>query len=141
MRQVIVSILLVILVGCDRKPGGSGGGSSREVVLYSSIDEPYLRPIVQKFEKETSLVVRIVTDTEANKSAGLAERLLAEKHRPQADVFWGNEIFHSINLAEQGVFEAYRPPTAEGIPEKWRGAGDLFTCIGLRARMIVVSTK
>ena len=38
MRQVIVSILLVMLVGCDRKPSGSGGGSSREVVLYSNRD-------------------------------------------------------------------------------------------------------
>ena len=136
---IIMMVSLSVCCGCGRKVGGSSGGG--EVVIYSSIDEPVLRPLMQRFEKETGITVRIVTDTEATKSAGLAERLLAEKDRPQADVFWGNEIFHTINLAEQGVFAPYRPTTAEDVPAKWRGANDLYTDVGLRARTIAVSTR
>jgi iron(III) transport system substrate-binding protein len=147
---LLLASLLLISFGCERKPGGSAAGHPStaptsagigEVVIYSSIDEPYLRPLLQRFQKETGITARPVLDTEATRSAGLAERLLAEKDRPQADVFWGNEIFHTINLAEQGLFAPYRPPTAQDVPNKWRGAGDLYTDIGLRARMIGVSTR
>ena len=136
--KVLCAMLAVVMIGCDRR---SGSAPAREVVIYSSIDEPYLRPLVQRFEKESGIKVRVVTDTEATKSAALVQRLLAEKDRPQADVYWGNEIFHTINLAEQGCFAPYRPATAEDVPAKWRGANDLFTDIGLRARMIAVSTR
>jgi iron(III) transport system substrate-binding protein len=141
MRYLLLLLSFLLLVACDREPSGSAAGSSgHEVILYSSIDEPYLRPLMQRFEKDSGITVRIVTDTEATKSAGLAERLLAEKDRPQADVYWGNEIFRAINLAEQGVFAPYRPKSAEDVLAKWRDAKDLYTCIGLRARMIAVST-
>src|SRR5205809_3946112 len=83
---------------CHRK-------TASEVTIYSSIDDPYLRPLMRRFEQQTGITVRIVTDTEAAKSATLVERLIAEKANPQADVYWGNEPFHAINLAEQGVFD------------------------------------
>jgi iron(III) transport system substrate-binding protein len=148
MRLFAVTLLLFLALcccGCDRGNSGSppatkpaGGG---EVVIYSSIDDPYLRPLMQRFQKQTGIAVRIVTDTEATKSASLAERLVAEKDRPQCDVYWGNEIFHTINLAEQGIFAPYRPGTAEDLPPRWRGGGDLYTDVGLRVRMIAISTR
>src|SRR5881394_3304242 len=135
--KLLCALLAMVLIGCD---GRSTPPAAKEVVLYSSIDEPYLRPLAQRFEKETGITVRVVTDTEATKSAALVQRLLAEKDRPQADVYWGNEIFHTINLAEQGCFAPYRPAAAQDVPAKWRGADDLYTDIGLRARMIAFST-
>src|SRR4051812_28964541 len=108
---VLLAPLVLLALGCNREPSGSAGSGSStaptssgsgEVVIYSSIDEPYLRPLLQRFQKETGITARAVLDTESTKSAGLAERLLAEKDHPQADVYWGNEIFHTINLAEQG---------------------------------------
>jgi iron(III) transport system substrate-binding protein len=145
-----VTLTLLLLTACEREPSGSAAGpatragtagSAGEVVIYSSIDDPYLRPLMKRFESETGITVRIVGDTEASKSAGLAQRLIAEQDRPQADVYWGNEIFHTINLAEQGIFAPYRPATAQDIPAKWRGKDDLYTCIALRARMIATSTR
>ena len=112
-----------------------------EVVIYSSIDDPYLRPLMRRFEQQSGITVRIVSDTEAAKSATLVERLIAEKSNPQADVYWGNEPFHAINLAEQGLFDPYRPGTANDIPPRWRDAQDRYTGVGLRARMIAVSTR
>ena len=51
---------------------------------------------MDRFEKQTGIHVRLVTDTEATKSAALSERIEAEKDHPQADVYWGNEIFHTV---------------------------------------------
>ena len=61
-----------------------------------------------------------MTDTEATKSVGLAERLRAEKDNPQADVCWGNEPFHTINLAEEGVLAPYESPSAKDVPAQYK---------------------
>lgn len=141
-NRAVILLLGVVglgLVSCNRH--SSKTPSAGQVVIYSSIDEPYLTPLVKQFEQETGIEVRLVTDSEATKTAGLVEKIEAEKGSPRADVYWGNEIFHTINLADQGIFDPYRPKTAEDVPAKWRGKNDLWTDIGLRARMIAVSTR
>lgn len=115
--------------------------AAENVVLYTSVDDPYVRPLVRRFEQKTGISVTLVTDAEASKTAGLVERLIAEKDNPQADVYWGNEIFHTINLAEQGLLAPYRSKIADDVPARWRDKDDLYVSTGLRARMIGVSTR
>jgi iron(III) transport system substrate-binding protein len=74
------------------------------VVLYCAQDQDFAEPILRDFEKETGVKVRTVYDSEAVKTVGLANRLLAERAHPQADVFWGNEEFRTRQLAAAGVF-------------------------------------
>ena len=112
-----------------------------EVVLYTSIDEPYVRPLVQQFQKQTGIAVKLVTDSEATKTAGLVEKIEAEKASPKADVYWGNEPFHTINLSRQGVLTSYQSPSAADIPSRWHDKDWLYASIGLRARMMVYSTR
>ncbi|HWP40824.1 MAG TPA: hypothetical protein VNL70_07850, partial [Tepidisphaeraceae bacterium] len=121
--------------------GAQNAAAGGRVVLYTSVDEPYVRPIVRRFERQSGISVTLVTDAEAAKTAGLAQRLLAEKDRPRADVYWGNEIFHTINLARQGVLAPYRSAACDDIPRRWRGKDDLYTCTGLRARVIGICTR
>jgi iron(III) transport system substrate-binding protein len=129
--------------GCHRDStvGRSNDSAPQEVVVYCSLDEPDVAPLCKRFEEKTGIKVHAVTDTEATKTTVLVERLEAEKAHPQADVYWGNEIFHTINLAEAGFFEPYRPATAEDVPAKWRDKDNLYTCIGVRARVIAFSTS
>src|SRR6476660_9899443 len=101
------------ICGCDRQP-------AREAVLYTSIDQPIAAPIVREFEQKTGIKVTLVTDTEATKSVGLAERLRAEKANPQADVWWSNEIFHTINLADEGVLVVGGAPEQPDVPKNLR---------------------
>ena len=75
-----------------------------------------------------------MTDTEANKSVGLAERLRAEAGRPRADVWWGNEPFHTVRLADEGLFAEHNWP-ADVLPQYRDSAGRWVGC-GLRARVI-----
>lgn len=112
-----------------------------EVVLYTSIDEPYVRPLVQQFQKQTGIAVRLVTDSEATKTVGLVEKIEAEKPSPKADVYWGNEPFHTINLAHQGILTPYQSPAAADIPSRWHDKDWFYACIGLRARMMAYSTR
>jgi iron(III) transport system substrate-binding protein len=120
--------------GCDRS--GNDPPAAPALVLYTSVDEPYARPIVLEFTRRTGVAVVIQTDTEATKSAGLAARLEAERDRPRADVWWGNEVFHTIRLADAGVLAPYASPAAADIPARHRDADHLWAGNGLRARVI-----
>lgn len=140
-RLLSALVVAASLLGCSKestdkaKPGG--GTATGTVTLYTSVDQPVAEPIVKAFEKRTGLAVRLITDAEATKSAGLAARLLAEKANPQADVYWGNEVFHTINLAANGALAAYESPEAKTIPAKYKDAANRWAGTCLRARVIV----
>ncbi len=117
------------LIGCD-KP------ATNSLTIYTSVDQPVAEPILKAFEQKTGIKVSARYDTEANKSVGLAERLRAEKDHPQADVWWGNEIFLTINLAADGCLVPYDSPSAADIPAKFKDAGHRWAASGMRVRVI-----
>ena len=138
-NRLVWLVGLVAVVSCAGLQVSCDRSGSKQVVLYTSVDEPVARPVIQAFEKKTGIKVIIKTDTEATRTAGLAERLLAEKARPQADVWWGNEIFHTINLAEQDVFMSGKLAAHEKIPAMYRDSKGRWAATALRARVIAVS--
>jgi iron(III) transport system substrate-binding protein len=132
-RSCLLPILLlaaVLLAGCRPAPKAS-------VVVYVSLDEPYSRPVLEAFERETGIHVRPVYDTEATKSRGLAQRIVAERARPRADVFWSSELLQTLRLKQQGVLEPYRAPSAAGIPERYRDPEGYWTGFAARFRVMV----
>jgi iron(III) transport system substrate-binding protein len=136
-RVTFIALSLGLLCGCGHKNPIAGG----PVVLYTSVDEPFVRPLIQRFEQQTGITVKLVTDAEASKTAGLSEKVIAERDHPQADVYWGNEPFHTINMAEQDSFVPHESPAGSDIRDRWRDKSGRYQIIGLRARMIVVSTR
>ena len=85
--------------------------------------------------------VNAVYDTEETKSTGLANRLLAEKARPQADVFWSNEPVRTLVLKSRDVLASYRSPSAEGIPAALIDPEGYWTGFSARMRVIAYNTK
>jgi len=98
---------------------------ARQVVIYTSQDQVYAEPILRDFEKESGIKVRAVYDSEAVKTVGLANRLLAEQNHPQCDVFWSNEELRTRQLAARNVFRETNG----------------WTPVGHRSRRIVVNTN
>jgi iron(III) transport system substrate-binding protein len=84
--------------------GSSSLKAAPQVVVYCAQDQVYAEPIFGQFEKETGIRVLPVYDNEAVKTVGLANRLLAERHHPVCDVFWGNEEMRTRLLAAQKAF-------------------------------------
>ena len=67
-----------------------------------------------------------------------SERLRAEKANPQADVWWSNEPFHTINLANEGVLSEYDSPAAKDLPQRFKDPNHRWASSGLRARVLAV---
>lgn len=130
---LMAALFLTLVAGC-------GGPAADEVVVYTSVDEPVARQILQEFERQTGLRVRVQTDREVTKTAGLAERLIAEKANPRADVYWGNEVFYTIRLTGEGVLAEYRSPAALDIPDRYKDPRGRWAGTALRVRVIARTT-
>ncbi len=111
------------------------------VVVYCAVDRDFAEPLLRDFAKKSGLDIRPVFDTEAGKTTGLANKLLAERDNPRADVWWSGELFVTIDLARKGVFAPYKPPTAADIPAEYRDPEGLWTAYGLRGRVIAYDPK
>jgi iron(III) transport system substrate-binding protein len=107
------------------------------VVVYTSRDQLYAEPVLKAFERETGIQIRAVYDTGATKTAGLTNRLLAEKDSPQADVFWNSEVVRTIVLKKAGVLSPYRSAQATGIQASFRDMDESWTGFAARARVII----
>lgn len=134
MKRSFVRCLLVLFTmcvwACDRRTG-------QEVVVYTSVDDVFARPIAERFEKETGVTVRLVPDTEETKSTGLLNRLIAEKERPQADVFWSGDPVRAAILKAKGVATPYRSPRADGLPPQFSDPQGYWTGFSARARVLL----
>ena len=115
--------------------------ATRTVTVYVSTDRVFSEPVLREYERRTGVTVKAVYDTEETKSTGLANRLLAEKARPQADVFWSNEPVRTLVLKSRDVLASYRSPSAEGIPAALLDPDGYWTGFSARIRVIAYNTK
>jgi iron(III) transport system substrate-binding protein len=115
--------------------------AKRAVTIYVSTDRVFSEPVLREYEKRTGVRVNPVYDTEETKSTGLANRLIAEKERPQADVFWSNEPVRTLILKSRGVLATYRSRSADGIPSALMDPEGYWTGFSARIRVIAYNTK
>jgi iron(III) transport system substrate-binding protein len=111
---------------------------SASVVAYVSVDQTYSEPILKEFTRQTGIEVKAVYDVEASKTTGLVNRLVAEKDRPRADVYWNGEFAQTILLQERGVLAKYLPSTAREIPPEYRDPELTWTGVGARLRVLLI---
>ncbi len=97
--------------------------------------------MLREYERRSGVKVNAAYDTEETKSTGLANRLLAEKARPQADVFWSNEPIRTLVLKSRDVLAPYRSPSADGIPSVLVDPDGYWTGFSARIRVIAYNTK
>jgi iron(III) transport system substrate-binding protein len=137
-RQVFVAVAVAV-GGCrSSEPTPT---VDRTVTVYVSTDRVFSEPVLREYERRSGVKVNAVYDTEETKSTGLANRLLAEKARPQADVFWSNEPVRTLVLKSRGVLATYRSPSAEGIPTALIDPDGYWTGFSARMRVIAYNTR
>lgn len=132
----IVTVVAIAMVSACRSPEPA----ARTVTVYVSTDRVFSEPVLREYERRSGVTVNAVYDTEETKSTGLANRLLAETARPQADVFWSNEPVRTLVLKSRGVLAPYRSANAEGIPAALVDPEGYWTGFSARMRVIAYNT-
>jgi iron(III) transport system substrate-binding protein len=135
----LACVLAGSVAGCRAPDPGSPRAAG--VTVYVSTDRVFSEPVLRAYERHSGVTVRAVYDTEETKSTGLANRLIAEKDRPQADVFWSNEPVRTLVLKSRGVLTPYRSPAAAGIPNELVDPEGYWTGFSARMRVIAYNTK
>ena len=117
LAWAVCSAVALFVGGCHRH-------DSRAVIVYTSQDQQFAEPILRDFTRETGIEVRAIYDSEAVKTVGLANRLLAEAKHPQCDLWWSNEALRTRQLTARGVFDT-----------------NLIATFGFRSRRLVINTN
>ncbi|MBI4717599.1 MAG: extracellular solute-binding protein [Planctomycetes bacterium] len=119
----------------------AGEAPPSEVVIYTALDRSFAEPILQRYERQTGTKVLAVYDTESTKSIGLANRIRAERGRPQCDVFWNNEILNTLQLNAEGLLRPTHPRHASLFPAELRDPDGCWYGFAARARVLIVNTQ
>ena len=135
--HVLVTLLAVIALttvsGCIRR-------ANNEVVVYCALDREFSQPILSDIGKELGMTVLPKFDQESNKTVGLVTGIIQNKARPQCDVFWNNEIMHTLRLEKLGLLEVYRSPRADQLPQQFVSSQNQWHGLAARARVLIVNT-
>lgn len=140
-RLVIGAAAGVLCAGVFLLGGCRRTSDAPSVVVYTALDQIYSDAILEAFAHETGIKVKPVYDTEAAKTVGLANRIIAEAAHPQCDVFWNNEVVRTVGLQRRGLLEPYESPAASDIPASYKDADGYWTGFAARARVLIVNTN
>ncbi|MGH9338705.1 MAG: extracellular solute-binding protein [Acidobacteriota bacterium] len=141
LKETTLLLLLLFLAANLTSCSSSGTADQGPVVVYTSVDAVFAGPIAEQFEKDTGIRVQLVPDTEETKSTGLLNRLIAERERPQADVFWSGDPVRAAILKLEGVSTSYASPVSEGLSPEFSDPEGHWTGFSARARVLIYNTN
>lgn len=127
-----ILILTVYIVGCGTIGGQAEAGRSGELVIYSVRKEQFIKPLVDKFQEETGIKVRLLTGSEA-----IVNKILEEQYNVQADIFFSNDAGAMEYLRLQGVLESNDSSALKIIDPKFRSKDGSWVGLSARTRVLM----
>lgn len=109
-----------------------------QTVVYTSTDQEYAEVVLKEAEAALGQKLTAVFDAEASKTVGLERRLVAEKARPKADLFWNSEFLRTHRLDRQGVLAPTAVAPSFGLPASVVAKHSVG--FGIRGRVLAAHT-
>lgn len=129
----VLLFCVLIFTGCIKK-------QENEVVVLSALDREFSEAILDDVGDELNIPIRKKFDFESSKTVGLANEIIQNQKRPRADLFWNNEILHTIRLERLGLLEQYVSPQASRFPDSFRSPSNHWYGLAARCRVLIVNT-
>lgn len=108
-----------------------------ELVVYTERREPLVKPLFERYERETGTKVRVLSDG----APVLIERIAAEGANTRADIFMAVDAGNLWQAAERGLLVPVKSPALEAaIPAHLRDPQGRWFALSQRARTIVYSS-
>jgi iron(III) transport system substrate-binding protein len=104
----------------------AGSATAAETLnVYSIWPENWARPMFEEFEKATGIKVNFIRFSSGEALA----RVMAEKNNPRVDVLFGGPVETFAAGVKEGLFEAYKPPSFEKLPARFKHPDGLWVAI------------
>lgn len=107
------------------------------LTLYSGRSKSLVDPIIQQFEKETGIEVKV---SYAN-TTQLAAKLRAEGEKSPASLFWAQDAGALGAVSKKGLFAKLPESVLSKVPETFRHADGLWVATSGRARVLSYSPE
>ena len=131
----LMCLLIALMQGCVPR-------AENEVVLYSAADREVATPIVAAFQRRHESIKPVATyDVESTKTVGLVTRIENEARQPRCDLFWNNEILHTMRLEKAGLLQAVSWDVPSNWPKQMRSPQSRWIAFAARARILLVNRK
>lgn len=125
----------LLLAGAAFVALGSQASARQAVNLYTTREPGLVRPLIEAFEKKTSIKVNTVFVKE-----GLAERVAAEGARSPADVLMEVDMGKLVDLVNRGVAQPLKSAVLEAaVPANLRDPEGRWFALSMRARVVYAS--
>lgn len=124
LSKILIAGLILSFAACGSKESKEAAKSEKleeKVVIYSTHSEKMIEVVASEFEKETGVKVDYI-----NLKGALADRVLAEKDAPQADIMYGGASSLFIDLSQKGVFEQTTPSWAEELNPLFKDPNNMW---------------
>lgn len=130
MSRTLIALLLASLL--------APLAQAAELVVYTERREPLVKPLFERYEKETGTAVRLLSDG----APVLIERIAAEGANTRADLFMAVDAGNLWQAAERGLLAPTRSAKLEAaIPANLRDPQGRWFALSQRARTLVYSTE
>lgn len=110
-------------------------------MVYTALDREFAEPLLVEFQRQTGIRVLPKYDVESTKTVGLVNAIIQERARPRCDLFWNNEILHTLRLEKMGLLAPYSTDRAAGFPPEYRSPQATWYGFAARARVLIVNTQ
>lgn len=111
--------------------------SAQSLTIYSGRSKALVEPIINKFEAETGINVRV----RYGGTTQLAVAILEEGDRSPADLFWAQDAGALGAITSENLFDNLPRQTLETVPPQYRGQGGNWIATSGRARVLAYSTS
>lgn len=119
-------LLLFTLIGYVR---------ADSLLLYSGRSKSLVDPIIQQFEKETGIEVKV---SYAN-TTQLANKLMTEGEKSSASLFWAQDAGALGAVSKKGLFAQLPESILAKVPKTFRHSDGMWVATSGRARVIAYS--
>lgn len=132
---------LLGLLLCIITLGGCVQQFPRQVIVFCALDRVFSESQLRAFTAQTGIAVQPKYDTESTKTVGLANQLMQPASGNVCDVFWNNEILHTLRLKRAGKLAPIKVNDSQYFPDSFQCPDGYWFGLAARARVLIVNTE
>ncbi|QGG48486.1 extracellular solute-binding protein [Heliorestis convoluta] len=143
MKKSLGKLLMTTLLGTALFVTGCSSSSStstaadadketKELVIYSARNETFVQPLVESFEEQTGIKVRMLSGNEAS-----VNKIIEERNNVQADIFFSNDAGAMEYLRLEGLLASNDSKALEVIDPKYRAVDGSWVGLSARTRVLM----
>ena len=138
MRKVKGTVLVALVVALATAAGAATApGQTTTLTIYSGREETLVKPILDRFTKDTGIELKVRYAS----STSLATALVEEGGSSPADVFWATEPGTLGLVAARGLLARLPQSTVGKVPQRFSTRSRRWVGTSARSRVLVYNTE